>query len=821
MLPPRPPDDEEARLAALHELQVLDTLPEQVYDDIVALAAHIAGTPIALVSLVDADRQWFKARTGLDATQTPRDISFCGHVVQDAELLVVDDATKDPRFADNPLVTGGPRIRFYAGAPVRSEGGHVLGTLCVIDQRPRSLDPHQLSLLAGLGRQVSALLAADHRRRLLDRARADFEAEKKAHKALTRLEGLFWSLAGDLECVATFEGRLVRVNPAWSRVLGHQPEDLVGASWIELVHPDDQEQTASLAAALASGERPSIKVKNRFRHADGSWRWFSWSAIADADVQRILAVARDITESREQLAELAAARDHAEEANRAKSAFLANMSHELRTPLNSVIGFSSVLARNKDERLSPRDLVCVDRIAANGRHLLGLINDMLDLSKIEAGHVVLQPEDVDLAELVAEVVGSVGQAAGDGAGRIRVVTPAMHPVRADRRRLSQVLRNLVSNALKFGGEAPVLVRLIGDQDRPQSLQVADAGIGIPEDKRELIFEPFRQADDGTERRYGGTGLGLAISRRLCAMQGFRLLVDSRVDAGSTFAVLLTPDAPAPVHVVPGGAEAAAGPDSKPGPPPTPRVSAQGAPGTVMVVDDDTDARMVLERYLEDLGHRVITADSGERALELARLVQPQAILLDLMMPGLDGWEVLRRIKAEPELAEIPVVICSIVASENRATLGQAAGLLDKPVTRGDLADTLARLRPEGPAPLVVVESADRARDPLRAALASEGHKTRFVAQGEDLVESLRQAPAAAVILALPPAEMVAVLGRLEAEPALSDLPVLLYVDSDDEPGGPEVAGGQGRAVLRPSTVQSGQLGALLAGVVAGRGGSRE
>lgn len=413
------PLDEQDRIATLQEYQILDTLPEQVYDDLTRLAAHICETPIALVSLVDTDRQWFKSRVGLDAAETPRELAFCAHAILEDQLLVIPDASADERFADNPLVVSGPNVKFYAGAPLVTPSGHAIGTLCVIDQKARTLKPAQLGMLEALGRQV----------------------------------------------VSQLELRLGSIRQEEAR------------------------------------------------------------------------------------AEIEAAMTEAQAANRAKSTFLANMSHELRTPLNSVIGFTQVLRRDVPEGGDQERYL--GRILSNGKHLLALINEILDLSKIEAGRIDLDIQPVALDGLIRAVCEGLEEAISSHGVDFRIdLPPGLDPIEADRLRLEETLTNLIANAIRFAAHGIVEVRVIAEGKKPTRIDVADSGIGIAPEKLEKIFDSFVQADSSTSRRFGGTGLGLSISRALCRVMGFQLVVDSIKGEGATFSIMLDARAAKAVHAKP-------------------------------------------------------------------------------------------------------------------------------------------------------------------------------------------------------------------------------------------------------------------------------
>ena len=653
MKAPDLPANEAARLAELRDLDILDSLPEDAYDDMTKLAAKICGVPIALVSLIDEDRQWFKARVGMESQETSRAVSFCGHAVASGKMLLVEDVRGDDRFADNPLVTGAPHVGFYAGTPLETEEGLTLGTLCVIDHVPRRLTQEQLGALEALGRQVGRLLAGRRREKELHRAR----------------------------------------------------------------------QAAEVASAA-----------------------------------------------------LVRARDDAMEASRAKSEFLATMSHELRTPLNSVIGFANILLKNKAQTFSSKDIVYLDRILANGRNLLALINDVLDLSKIEASRLDLEIVPVDANALIEEVVSQFESQAEASQTRVTCVPdPRMREVRADRLRLKQVLTNLVGNAIKFtlGGRVEVRAVAEAGTGRPLRLDIVDSGIGIPRDKQALVFEAFRQADSSTARQFGGTGLGLAISRSLTREMTFDLVVDSVVGAGSTFSVLLAPDAAPPVHRQPAEAASPSIVGTRRGAA-RPAEIAHGRAYTVLLVDDDVDARTLLEQQLADYGCQLIAVDTGQRGIEVAVATRPDLIVLDLLMPGMDGWEVLRQLGAGEATRGIPVVLCSNLAGEQRASIAGATAILQKPVEAGALASLLEEhLVRQGPV-LIVDDDADSVTV-VEEALRQLGTAVIRAANGALGLEMIDATQPRLIILdlAMPVMDGFAFLKALRDHPVHRDLPVVV------------------------------------------------
>ena len=409
----------------------------------------------------------------------------------------------------------------------------------------------------------------------------------------------------------------------------------------------------------------------------------------------VQAVRRDISERTRAAEKLLAAKEAAEAASMSKSDFLATMSHELRTPLNSVIGFSNVLLKNKAGNLSDQDLSYLSRIVANGRLLLALINDVLDLSKVEAGRMRVERAPVDLAQLVNEVVAEFEEQGREREVAVRAIAPAtMERLETDPVRLRQVVVNLVGNALKFTTYGSVTVRVDADAETrcPVRIRVIDTGDGIPDERQQAIFEAFEQADSGTARRYGGTGLGLTIARSLCGLLGYRLqLAWSRVGLGSEFSVLLVPGEEIDERRL----MADSGELSTQGI--TPRDSlavASGGPEVanrlVLIVDDDADSRLLLSQYVEDFGCQAMATSSAEQGLAAAREFRPDLIVLDLLMPGMNGWHLLEALRAEPGVADIPAMVVSIVGAESRPSLPANVDVLDKPVGREGFYSALRR-----------------------------------------------------------------------------------------------------------------------------------
>jgi PAS domain S-box-containing protein len=435
------------------------------------------------------------------------------------------------------------------------------------------------------------------------------------------------------------------------------------------------------------------------------------------------------------------ARDAAETSNRAKSQFLANMSHELRTPLTAIIGYSEIMQEEARENGLDNLLPDLEQVHAQSKHLLSLINDLLDMSKIEAGKVQLYLETVAVADILRELANTVGPLVARNANTLVVeAKDGLGTMHTDVTRLRQCLLNLLSNACKFTENGTIGLS-VNREDSWLTFRVSDTGIGMTEEQLSKLFQVFEQADLSTTRKYGGTGLGLAITRRLCQMMGCTIAVESVKEQGTTFTLRL------PAEV------------SQPQPSPTlPEKSTSvpaltGAP-TVLVVDDDPIVREMLSRVLVREGFQVITAATGEDCLHLAKTVHPRAITLDVMMPGMDGWAVLSALKADQDLADIPVVMLTIVEDKNLGYALGASDYLTKPLDRNRLVTALKKwcsVPRERQA--LVAEDDPATRDLLRRTLEKDGWVVTEATNGREALARMASVPPAVILLDLMMPEM--------------------------------------------------------------------
>ena len=472
---------------------------------------------------------------------------------------------------------------------------------------------------------------------------------------------------------------------------------------------------------------------------------------------------RDLAEKSKQL----------EVASQLKSQFLANMSHELRTPLNAIIGVTEMLHEDARDFQRDSEIEPLERVLRAARHLLALINDILDLSKIEAGRIDLHVESFAIAPLVADVVTTLGTLALKNSNRVVVDCSAdIGTMRGDQTRIRQALLNLASNATKFteNGTVTIRVQRVTGDGRPWvTIAVSDTGIGLTREQMGRLFQEFVQADASTTRKYGGTGLGLAISRRLCQMMGGDITVESEPGRGSTFTIRLpATDAASGAVAAPSGLAA------------TPAAGGQATSPTVLVVDDDQTVREILERFLTREGFSVVTAGSGLDGLRLAREIQPAAITLDVMMPDVDGWTVLAAIKGDPVLADIPVILVTIVDEKSRGYSLGATDYMVKPIDRERLVGVLRGISGAIGRHALLVDDDDVMRRGMRLALEQDGWKVTEAANGRLAMAQLSEAHPDAIVLDLMMPEMdgFEFLDGIRQRPEWRDIPVLVVTAKD-------------------------------------------
>jgi signal transduction histidine kinase/CheY-like chemotaxis protein len=530
--------------------------------------------------------------------------------------------------------------------------------------------------------------------------------------------------------------------------------------------------------------------------------------------------------------DLRRARDEAEDANRSKSQFLANMSHELRTPLNAIIGYSEMLQEEAQDMGQEEFVPDLEKIQGAGKHLLALINDILDLSKIEAGKMELYLEEFDTNSMLNDVVTTISPLAQKNGNKLEVregaelgqTTPGL--MKADLTKVRQILFNLLSNACKFTENGTVTLdvwRRISDvRDGSDVIvfRISDTGIGLTDEQQEKLFQTFTQADASTTRKYGGTGLGLAITRRFCEMMGGDITVSSEFGKGTSFTVQLPAEVADPlgalhakqqtsVQITRNRPEAIGNS--------LPSIDGKAAADKrplILCIDDDPTMHDLIGRYLDSEGYRFAVAGSGPDGLRMAAELKPDAITLDVMMPGMDGWAVLSALKADPILADIPVVMLTVVQDRS---IGYALGVSDyltKPIERGRLMQVLKRVRREHGerCTVLVVEDDDGTRTMLRRMLEKEGCNVCEAENGRvalEKVESLSEAgsPPHVILLDLmmPEVDGFSVVDSLREHELWKEIPVVVVTAKDITPEDRERLGGGVEQILQKGSYSREEL----------------
>ncbi|MGY2052598.1 response regulator [Methylobacterium sp. JK268] len=609
---------------------------------------------------------------------------------------------------------------------------------------------------------------------------ADVTLRKLSETRTRESEERFRSLTEATSAIVwrtTAEGTFGQVTSEWTRFTGQTPEEAAGFGFLAAIHPEDRDATRT-AWERAVATRELYAVEHRLRRHDGIYRHMEVRAVpileSDGGLREWVGAHTDITARKEAEFALEAAREAAEEANRAKSQFLANMSHELRTPLSAVIGYSEMLQEEMEDIGADALLPDMRKIEANARHLLGLINDVLDLSKIEAERMEIFSEDFDVAATVRDVAATVGSLVAKKDNHLEIrLAEGLGGAHTDVTKLRQCLINLLSNAAKFTEGGTIVLaaeRLGGEGGDRLRFRVSDTGIGMSAEQVGKLFERFTQADASTTRRFGGTGLGLAITRAFVQMLGGAITVESREGEGTTFAI----EVPARFRPEEEAAEAPAAP--------APEAPAAGGPDDlVLVIDDDAATRDLLARFLQRDGFRVVAASDGREGLEQARVLRPRVILLDVTMPRMDGWAVLRALRADPELGATPVIMVTVLDEQNLAFSLGATDYLHKPVAWTQLKEAMERFRPaihEGP--VLVVDDDPDVRERLTALLTREGWRASSAANGRAGLDAvaLRKPGLILLDLMMPELDGFGFLRDLRARPEWRDIPVVVLTAKD-------------------------------------------
>jgi PAS domain S-box-containing protein len=571
---------------------------------------------------------------------------------------------------------------------------------------------------------------------------------------------------------------IIYVNAAFERITGYTQNEAAGRE-IGFLRGKLTEPAplADLRAAFRSQQECSVDLCLDHKTGRHFWCALTVSPVQDPTgrVTHFVGVMTDVTEKREVQDALVEAKERAEAASRSKSTFLANMSHELRTPLNAIIGYSEMLEEEAAAETRDGAVADLKKIQSAGKHLLSLINDILDLSKIEAGKMEVYRETFDVREMIDAVVGTISPLLEQNGNTLQLDCAGdLEAMDADAPKVRQSLLNLLSNASKFTDHGTIRLRVAREPFEGKDwmvFQVVDSGIGMTLEQVAKLFQPFTQVDASTTRKYGGTGLGLTITRRFCQMMGGDVTVASEPGHGSTFTIRL----PATMsNGVPIATPVADTPVSN---------GVVAAPGSlVLVIDDDSMVHDLLQRTLGKEGFRVVCAGGGEEGLRLARQIRPDAITLDVMMPDKDGWAVLSALKSDPALAGTPVIMVTIIDDPKQGYALGASDYLTKPVDRVRLAAILKKHRRLCAASCValVVEDEAMTRQMMCELLAKDGWTVVEAENGRVALDRVRECRPHLILLDLMMPEMdgFTFTAELRKHEEWREIPILVLTAKD-------------------------------------------
>ena len=751
------------RVGVLHESAILETPPEALFDDVTALAAQTGSCPVALLGFVDSDREWIKSRYRWNLAHLPRPISFANAVVDSGDLLVINDVSSDPRFVSNPLVLSEPKIRFFAGAPIISSEGLVLGALQIFDRVPKQIPDSVRQSLRVLASQVSAHLSMRRRFRELEERVANVN---EVRAALTESEDRFRDLfehVDDLIVSIRSDGRIMHVNGASSSMLGFDPQVVSQKSILDLVHYECRDDfRKSFDRILATGVRELVETT--FLSDDGRRVVVEGSInpkMVDGFAMLARAVFRDITDRKRSEVELGQARDAALESARLKSQFLANVSHEIRTPIHSIVGMIGLLL---DSPLTPEQKELASTARSSADALLAMLNNILHVARLESGKLSVSVADFDLVTTVERVIDVMQIAASEKSLTLVADFDDRLPaiVRGDPGRYRQIVVNLINNAVKFTEKGKITARVSVERETETHTlircAVSDTGNGIPADVRPRIFQTFTQGDATTTRQHGGIGVGLSIAKQLVDLMGGVISFDSRTNEGTTFWFTIPFEKRVSERLAVAGTKNA-------------------FPGArVLILDESETNRKLLQHYVAAWGMRSRVAVDAEEALDRLRseagLGDPyRAVIFDRRLKGRDGFSLASEIKSDPNISTTGLVMLTHLGEQiddEQARKSGVSAYLAKPVDRSELFDCLTvalakevRHRVDLPEQYVASPLSSVAAEPVSkelrekarillaedkplnqkltlSQLRSLGYTAEAVSNGSEVIEALRQ-----------------------------------------------------------------------------------
>ncbi|HVT05305.1 MAG TPA: response regulator [Thermoanaerobaculia bacterium] len=720
-------------IEALRRLSILDTPPEPEFDQLATLARFISGAAVALVGFADEEREWFKAASGWDVRELPLQVSLLHALPTHHEPTIVEDASTDRHFSRHPLVVNEPNIRFYACFPIHDEEGIWVGGVELLDRVPRRLNVAQQAAMATIAHLVVAQLSS---RKLRDEHHRQSESAEEAREALRdsdeRFRDLFDNVDDFIMTIAA-DGRLLHANQAWYEAIAATDEGHEASRIREAVHPDhrvDFDTVFERVVRTGEAEKVETVFLTNTGHrltADGRLT----PKVFNGQTILVRVIFRDITDRKLYEVELGRARDAALESARLKSQFLTNVSHEIRTPMNGIVGMMQLLL---DSELNGEQKEFAQTALASADELLSIINNILQMSKLEAGRLSLTISDFDAIETVERVVEVMRVMAAGKSLTINVLLDPDLPtiVHGDVAAVRQILTNLLGNAVKFTEQGKIDVRVTYERetDTHQILrfEVSDTGIGIPEEAIPRLFQSFTQVDGSVTRKHGGVGLGLSTARQLVELTGGVLGVESRLLQGSKFWFTIPFEKRVSERIANTG-----------------KLDFTGV--RVLVIDLSETSRKIITHYLESsLKMRCDAATSAVEALEMslteAALGDPYSVIIfDLHMPSMHGLDLAAKIRAERATGGTALIAMTSIGEQVDDEMLREVGIssyLSKPVEQVELLDalTLALVRQMRPVTMPKPLEAEATPPKLTLVPSSSGNEPILLAEDNLLNQKL-------------------------------------------------------------------------------------
>jgi PAS domain S-box-containing protein len=642
-------ENELLRLRELSRYQILDTPAEESFDRITRLAARLCNAPIAIISLIDSHRQWFKSCQGITVKETPRADSFCNYAILGEGAFVVSDVRNDKRFKNSPILKAVPDIRFYAGVPLKTEKGFNIGALCIMDTKPRTaFSEEDTKSLQDLAHIVMSELNL----RVKTRSSYIFKS------VVERTQDSVLITKSQFEAPGP---EIVYANPAFLAASGYRRDQVIGHSARFLQNNEiSRQRMKALKQAHESNAPASLEIVTHQKNFQKHWLLMNIYPVAGPSgaAQYFVIIERDVTEQREREHELQRAKEGADAANLAKSNFLANISHELRTPLNSIIGMTQLLL---DDLHDPEQRELADTVYNSSMNLLEIVNDILDIEKIEANKVTLEHIGFQPATVISKTIALLKPLAS--AKQLKLehsISSDIPVVLGDPTRFARIITNLISNAIRYtdkgGIHARVSYRNTSESVMELRCEIKDTGIGIAPEKQQMIFDKFAQADTSTTRRYGGTGLGLAITKQLVELMGGHIGVTSRLGKGSTFHFVIPFDIADESYDEDETFVANKYTQTTCGIMPVENMR-------ILIAEDNPLNQLYLSKLLERLGFKHISlVENGRAALAAYKRNECDLILMDCHMPEMNGFEATQQIREHEKEAGRHIPIFAMTAN---------------------------------------------------------------------------------------------------------------------------------------------------------------